>query len=258
MRNALQGCVSGKKKFGWYLLLYTTLPLDFKAKHLVELLFRLLGLSESHWGHGDWKWTEVIVRCCWKWRTTVNGGLILTVRHSLLDSLEDPEVQVVLVAVEEAAVVAEDQPPGVAAPLDVVQLNVVLVPTVTLITHIFPSGPESTAALVQTAVNLKVAETKFVLWKYVQMGGIVKVPYLVFKGFWAEGDYHLEGPYLLIFHVLIVLQNTEGCCSKNSMSGGGLKRFTKIAIREREERCEISICYPFCPLEATKACALSL
>lgn len=93
----------------------------------------------------------------------MNGGLILTVRHSLFDSLEDPEVQVVLVAVEEAAVVAEDQPPGVAAPLDVFQLNVVLVPTVTLITHIFPSGPESTAALVQTAMNLKVAKPKFVL-----------------------------------------------------------------------------------------------
>lgn len=96
-------------------------------------------------------------------RKVVNEGLILTVRHSLFDSLEYPEIQVVLVAVEEAAVVAEDQPSGVAAPLDVVQLNVVLVPTVTLITHIFPSGPESTAVLVQTAMDLKVAETKFVL-----------------------------------------------------------------------------------------------
>lgn len=76
-------------------------------------------------------------------------------QHSLFDSLEDPEVQVVLVAVKEASVVAEDQPPRIAGPLDVVQLNVVLVPTVTLITDIFPSGPESTATLVQTAVNLR-------------------------------------------------------------------------------------------------------
>lgn len=34
IRNVLQGCVSGKK-FVWSLLFYTTLPLDFKAKHPV-------------------------------------------------------------------------------------------------------------------------------------------------------------------------------------------------------------------------------
>lgn len=78
---------------------------------------------------------------------------------------------------------AEHQPPGVAAPLDVVQMNVVGVPTVTLITDIFPSGPESTAALVQTAVNLKATKTKFVLRKYILTVGAVKSSFLVFKSF---------------------------------------------------------------------------
>lgn len=53
----------------------------------------------------------------------------------------------------------EDQVPGVVTPLNVLQLYVVLVPTLSmeaeLHTHIFLPGPESTAALVQTVVNLK-------------------------------------------------------------------------------------------------------
>lgn len=76
--------------------------------------------------------------------------------NSLPDSLEEPEVQVVLVAVEEAPVVGEDQPSGVVAPADVFQLDAVLVPTGPLVTHVFPSGPEATAALVQSAVNLTI------------------------------------------------------------------------------------------------------
>lgn len=68
---------------------------------------------------------------------------------------------------------AEDQPPGVAAPPDVVQLNVVLVPTVTLITDIFPSGPESAAALVQAPVNLRQG--------FFCENARVKVSYLGFK-----------------------------------------------------------------------------
>lgn len=78
----------------------------------------------------------------------------------LLDSFQEPEVQVVLIAVEEALVVGEDQVPWVVTPVDDVrQLYVVLVPAIGVVaefhTHIHPPGPEPTAALIQPVVNLK-------------------------------------------------------------------------------------------------------
>lgn len=83
----------------------------------------------------------------------------------LFDSFQEPEVQVVLVAVEEPLVVGEDQVSGVVAPVDVFQLYVVLVPTFSveaeLHTHVLLPGLESTAALVQTVVNLKKQSSYF-------------------------------------------------------------------------------------------------
>ena len=77
----------------------------------------------------------------------------------LFDSFQEPEVQVVLIAVEEAFVVGEHQVSGVVSPVDdVCQLYVFLVPTLSieaqLHTHILLSGPEATAALIKTVVNL--------------------------------------------------------------------------------------------------------
>lgn len=80
--------------------------------------------------------------------------------NSLGDSLQQPEVQVVLVAVEEALVVGEDQVPGVVTPVDDVgQLYAVGVTAVGAVSevraHIFPPGPEPAAAPIQAVVNLK-------------------------------------------------------------------------------------------------------
>lgn len=78
----------------------------------------------------------------------------------LFDSFQEPEVQVVLIAVEEPLVVGEDQVSGVVILVDdVCQLYVVWVPTLSVVaefhTHILLPGPESTATLIQTVVNLK-------------------------------------------------------------------------------------------------------
>lgn len=80
--------------------------------------------------------------------------------NSLFDSLQEPEVQVVLVAVEEALVAGEDQVSGVVAPVDDVgQLDVVLVPTPGVQperhTLILLTRPEAAAALIQTTVDLE-------------------------------------------------------------------------------------------------------
>lgn len=87
--------------------------------------------------------------------------LVLQHQHRLLwqlfNSFQEPEVQVVLIAVEEPLVVGKDQVSGVVAPVDdVCQLYVGLVPTFSVVfhTHILLPGPESTAARIQTVVNL--------------------------------------------------------------------------------------------------------
>lgn len=78
---------------------------------------------------------------------------------SLFDSLQEPEVQVVLVAVEEALVVCKEQMSWIVTPVDVFQLYVVRIPTLGVgakpQAHILVPGLESTAALIQTVVNLK-------------------------------------------------------------------------------------------------------
>lgn len=78
----------------------------------------------------------------------------------LFDSFQEPEVQVVLVAVKEPLVVGEDQVSRIVTSVDdVCQLYLVLVPTFSMVaefhTRILLPGPESTTALIQTVVNLK-------------------------------------------------------------------------------------------------------
>lgn len=90
----------------------------------------------------------------------------------LLDSLQEPEVQVVLVAIKEALVVGEDQASGVVAPVDdICQLNKVLVSTLGLVaradTYVHLPGPEPTAALIQAVVNLEKTPNVFnrkIMW----------------------------------------------------------------------------------------------
>lgn len=91
--------------------------------------------------------------------------------YLLFDSLQQPEVQVVLVAVEEPLVVGEDQVSGVVTPVDDGgQLYVVLVPAfgamAELHAHVLPPGPESTAARIQAVVNL---EEKVHIVSYLQL-----------------------------------------------------------------------------------------
>lgn len=78
----------------------------------------------------------------------------------LCDSFQESEVQIVLVAIKESSVVGEDEVSGVVAPPDAFQLNVALVPTFRMEAkrhaHIFMPRLESTAAGIQTVMNLRV------------------------------------------------------------------------------------------------------
>lgn len=93
-------------------------------------------------------------------------GLISQESDLLFDSFQEPEVQVVFVAVEEPLVAGEDQVSGVVGPVDdVCQLYVVLVRTIGVVaelhTHVLLPGPESTAALIHTVVNLQRESSDF-------------------------------------------------------------------------------------------------
>lgn len=78
----------------------------------------------------------------------------------LFDSFQESEVQIVLIAIKESFVVGEDKVSGIVAPPDAFQLNVGLVPTFSagakLHAHIFVPRLESTAAGIQTVMDLRV------------------------------------------------------------------------------------------------------